>query len=71
MGIEFNQIHNLVRTYQRILNFPRNERVEEEAAGSTPEDKVSISSDARELEAEAHRHDKPRDPVTGAEHRNR
>lgn len=68
MSIAFNQIHNIVRTYQRMLHLP-----ERQAAQSLEptdrEDRVSISAEARELEEEAHRHDRPHDPPTGGEPR--
>lgn len=47
MGIEFSQIHNLVRTYQRVLNVPSNGESREEESGRETEDRISISPQAR------------------------
>lgn len=44
MGIEFSQIHNLVRTYQRILNLPPSKQARGDRA---TEDRISISPQAR------------------------
>ena len=49
MGIEFSQIHNLVRTYQRILNVPSGPQSRGDRA---TEGRVSISPQAREHEAQ-------------------
>jgi hypothetical protein len=53
MGIEFSQIHNLVRTYQRILNQPPSKQHRGEMAGAASEDRISISPGAREHEEQA------------------
>lgn len=47
MGIEFSQIHNLVRTYQRILNVPSSHSPHEDRDVAEAEDRVSISPEAR------------------------
>ena len=47
MGIEFSQIHNLVRTYQRILPVPEGQSSHEDQDGAEAEDRVSISPEAR------------------------
>jgi hypothetical protein len=53
MSIEFSAIHNVVRTYQRVLNLPHSDS--SPAAGAGPEqDRLSISTEAREQE-EVHR----------------
>jgi hypothetical protein len=50
MGIEFSQIHNLVRTYERILDVPSSKQVREDRVGTAAEDRISISPQAREQE---------------------
>ncbi len=50
MGIEFSQIHNLVRTYQRILNVPLGKSPHGDRDVAEAEDRVSISPEAREQE---------------------
>jgi hypothetical protein len=47
MGIEFSQIHNLVRTYQRILNVPSSKDFREDKTVRETEDRISISPQAR------------------------
>lgn len=47
MGIEFSQIHNLVRTYQRILNVPSSKEPRGDRAVTEQEDRISISPQAR------------------------
>ena len=47
MGIEFSQIHNLVRTYQRILNVPSGQSPHGDRDVAETEDRVSISPEAR------------------------
>ena len=51
MGIEFSQIHNLVRTYQRILNVPPSKAPHGDSGTKEVEDRVSISPEAREQES--------------------
>lgn len=48
MAIEFTQIHNVVRTYQRAIHLPPSARQEAAQAGHVGEDQISISPDARE-----------------------
>ena len=48
MAIEFNQIHNVVRTYQWAIHLPPSTRQESEQAGHVREDQISISLNARE-----------------------
>ncbi|MBI5855428.1 MAG: hypothetical protein HZB35_09430 [Nitrospirae bacterium] len=55
MSIEFSQIHNIVRTYQRVLDLDPAEgsdRSPAAANGADHEstDKVSISQEARQLQ---------------------
>ena len=50
MGIEFSQIHNLVRTYQRILNVSSSKQPHGDRADTTTEDRISLSPQAREHE---------------------
>jgi hypothetical protein len=50
VGIEFSQIHNLVRTYQRILNVPSSMQSRGDRTDGATEDRVSISPQAREHE---------------------
>lgn len=47
MPIEFSQIHNLVRTYQRILPAPSGQSSHEDKDVVEAEDRVSISPEAR------------------------
>ena len=47
MGIEFSQIHNLVRTYQRILTLPPSKQLRESKNDAATEDRISISPEAR------------------------
>ena len=47
MGIEFSQIHNLVRTYQKILPVPVSQSPHEDKDVVEAEDRVSISPEAR------------------------
>jgi len=54
MGIEFSQIHNLVRTYQRMLNAPPSTQVSGERTTREPADRVSISPQAREHKGSSH-----------------
>lgn len=55
MGIEFSQIHNLVRAYQRILDVPSRAKSRRDGAGRATEDQVSISPQAREYEEQSRR----------------
>lgn len=55
MAIEFSQIHNLVRTYQRILDVPSRAQSREGGTGRAMEDQVSISPQAREYEEQYRR----------------
>lgn len=49
MSIEFGAIHNLIRTYQRVLKLPHSES--SPTAGAVAErDRLSISAEAREQE---------------------
>ena len=65
MSIHFSQIHNIVRTYQRVLDLepseaPRTSRVAQDQGGTEGNDKVSISSEARQLQqASAPKHGGP------------
>lgn len=47
MSIEFGAIHNLVRTYQRILKLPHADAAPASAANAEY-DRLSISKEARE-----------------------
>jgi len=58
MGIEFSQIHNLVRTYQRILQVPADQSSHEDRDVVEAEDRVSISPEAR-AQKEPSRTDQP------------
>ena len=58
MGIEFSQIHNLVRTYQKILQAPENQSPHEDKDVVEAEDRVSISPEAR-AQTEPSRTDQP------------
>ena len=55
MGIEFSQIHNLVRTYQRMLNRPPSTELSEERTTKEPVDRVAISPQAREQNGPTHK----------------
>ncbi|MEW6542418.1 MAG: hypothetical protein AB1411_02280 [Nitrospirota bacterium] len=50
MSIQFSDIHNLVRTYQRVLNLDQPDPVKSRAKTADPEDRVSISLEARGLQ---------------------
>ena len=58
MPIEFSQIHNLVRTYQRILPVPASQPSHEDKDVVEAEDRVSISPEAR-AQNEPSRADQP------------
>ncbi|MBI3603486.1 MAG: hypothetical protein HY205_03445 [Nitrospirae bacterium] len=65
MGIDFGQIHNLVRTYQRVLDLdtPSSSHAEQAAH---EDDRVSISEEARLLRnPDKHQVKKPDPPDTG------
>lgn len=47
MGIKIHQIHNLVRTYQRVLQPPPPEKVPDST--DRRQDHVSVSAEARQL----------------------
>jgi len=49
VSIQFSEIHNLVRTYQRVLKLEPVEPVQPVQASSKQADRVSISRQAREL----------------------
>ncbi len=49
MSIAFNQIHNIVRTYQRMLHLPKADATKPTERADR-EDRVSISAEAREQE---------------------
>ena len=51
MAIEFTQIHNVVRTYQRAIEISPSVRQDAEQAGQVKGDQVSISPDARERDS--------------------
>ena len=59
MAIEFSQIHNLVRTYQRILNVPSNTPSRGDRTETASVDRVSLSPQAREQEAQRRMDDIP------------
>ena len=63
MGIEFSQIHNLVRTYQRIVNVPSSHSPHEDRDIAEAEDRVSIS-----LEARAQKEPSRTDSISGGFH---
>nr|MBI3614275.1 hypothetical protein [Nitrospirota bacterium] len=50
MSIQFSEIHNLVRTYQRVLNLDRSGPSSSEGSASEQDDRVSISPEARYLQ---------------------
>ena len=49
MSIQFSEIHNLVRTYQRVLKLEPVEPVQPVQTATKQADRVSISRQAREL----------------------
>jgi len=49
MGTQFSAIHNLVRTYQRVLNLEPADHPKRDRSASGTDDRVSISSEARDL----------------------
>jgi hypothetical protein len=50
MGTQFSAIHNLVRTYQRVLNLEPPDLSKRGQPASERGDRVSISSEARGLQ---------------------
>ena len=50
MSIQFSQIHNLVRTYQRVLNLDQPGQSQSEGPASEQDDRVSISPEAYKLQ---------------------
>jgi len=50
MSIELGQIHNVVRTYQRVLNLGPSGSSKQDQSASEPEDRVSISPEARKMQ---------------------
>ena len=50
MAIEFTQIHNVVRTYQRALHLLPSARQDAEQSAHVEKDQISIFLDARERE---------------------
>ncbi len=50
MGIQFGEIHNLVRTYQRVLNLDQPDKPNGDPAATDQDDRVSISPEARDLQ---------------------
>lgn len=50
MSIQFSQIHNLVRTYQRVLNLDEAGQSQPEGSAWERDDRVSISPEARKLQ---------------------
>ena len=51
MAIEFTQIHNVVRTYQRVIHLPPSERQDAEQTGHVRRDRISISPGVRKQNA--------------------
>jgi hypothetical protein len=51
MAIEFTQIHNVVRTYQRAIHLPPSERQDAQQTGHVGQDQISISPGTRERNA--------------------
>lgn len=50
MGIESGAIHNLVRTYQRVLNLEESAQGPPDLPPGDPDDRVTISEEARQLQ---------------------
>lgn len=50
MGIESGTIHNLVRTYQRVLNLEESGQAPSDLPPGDPDDRVTISEEARQLQ---------------------
>ena len=53
MSIHFSQIHNLVRTYQHVLNLDAKNppaKPTEAASEAAKEDRVTVSPEAREMQ---------------------
>jgi len=48
MAIEFTQIHNVVRTYQRAIHLPPSERQDAQQTEHVGQAQISISPCARE-----------------------
>ena len=49
MSIQFGEIHNLVRTYQRVLKLDQIEPISPTPGVAKQADRVSISRQAREM----------------------
>lgn len=63
MGIEFSQIHNLVRIYRRILHVPSSQLPHEDRDVAGTEDRVPISPEARAQDEPSRM-----DPISGGFH---
>lgn len=50
MSIQGSEIHNLVRTYQRVLNLDQPGQSSSEGPAAEQDDRVSISPEARNLQ---------------------
>lgn len=50
MSIQFSEIHNLVRTYQRVLNLDQSGQSQSDGPASEQDDRVSISPEAYKLQ---------------------
>jgi hypothetical protein len=59
VSIQFSEIHNLVRTYQRVLKLESGEPVQPPQPLPKHADRVSISRQARELKQAAIAGQKP------------
>lgn len=60
MSIHFSQIHNLVRTYQHVLNLDSKQpAAKPEPSDTVREDRVTVSPEARELQQQQPQPPKP------------
>jgi len=50
VSIHFSQIHNLVRTYQHVLNLDSKNPPAKTPPDASQEDRVTLSPEARELQ---------------------
>lgn len=68
MNVQFSEIHNVIRTYQRILRLDPPDAPKAGPPASEGDDRVSISHQARELQGASER---AGDGQPTAQHRNR
>jgi len=63
VSIHFSQIHNLVRTYQHVLNLDSKTPPAKTPVDASQEDRVTLSSEARELQQQTNTPPSPPNPT--------